>query len=81
MRKPANNRPGHGRILEAWRPPEDAGEPLGCVATTFTFDPAFFEEECLSRFLALETSPEDGAAYLIEREEKLAQATAAVLVD
>lgn len=82
MRKPKTNRPGHGRILDAWQPPEDAGEPLGCAATTFTFDPAFFEEECLSRFLALETGPEDGAAYLIEREEKLAQLVcAAVLVD
>jgi hypothetical protein len=81
MKQRASNRPGYGRILEAWRPPEDAGEPLGCVATTFTFGPAFFEEECLSRFLALETAPEDGAAYLIEREEKLAQAAAAVLVD
>lgn len=82
MRKPENGRPGYGRMLDAWQPPDDAGEPLGCAATTFTFDPAFFEEECLSRFLALETGPDDGAAYLIEREEKLAQLVcAAVLVD
>jgi hypothetical protein len=70
------------RLLEAWVPPADAGEPVGCVATTFTFDPLFFEEHCLSRFLRLETDPrEDGAAYLIEREDKLAQTTVAVLVD
>lgn len=82
MKKPNNSRPGHGRILEAWEPPDDAGEPLGCVVTTFTFDAAFFEEECLSRFLLLETAPEDGAAYLVEREEKLAQLIcAAVVVD
>jgi len=82
MKQRDDAKPGHGRILEAWEPPDEAGEPLGCVATTFTFEPHFFEEECLARFLALETAPEDGAAYLIEREEKLAQlACAAVLVD
>jgi hypothetical protein len=59
--------------------PDNAGDPIGCVATTFTFSPAFFEEECLSRFLRLETDPaEDGPAYLVEREEKLAQLTCAV---
>jgi hypothetical protein len=70
------------RLLDSWTPPEAAGEPLGCVGTTFTFEPAFFEEHCLSRFLRLETDPrEDGAAYLIEREEKLATARSFVLVD
>ena len=70
------------RLLDYWTPPEAAGEPLGCIGTTFTFDPVFFEEHCLSRFLRLETDPrEDGAAYLIEREEKLAIARAFVLVD
>lgn len=76
-------RPGYAKFLDAWTAPEDAGDPIGCLATTFTFDPAFFEEECLGRFLMLETDAgEDGAAYLIEREEKLAQVVcAAVLVD
>jgi len=70
------------RLLDSWTPPEAAGEPLGCIGTTFTFEPAFFEEHCLSRFLRLETDPrEDGAAYLIEREEKLAIARVFVLVD
>ena len=42
-------------------------------STTFTFSPVFFEEECLSRFLGLETDPvEDGPLYIVEREEKLA---------
>jgi hypothetical protein len=76
------SKPGYGRILEAWEAPDQAGEPVGCVATTFTFSPAFFEEECLGRFVGLETTPADGAAYLIEREEKLAHlACAAALVD
>jgi len=70
------------RLLDHWIPPEAAGDPVGCVATTFTFAPDFFEEHCLSRFLRLETDPrEDGAAYLIEREEKLAVSKVFVLVD
>lgn len=70
------------KLLDAWVPPEGAGDPLGCIATTFTFDPVFFEEHCLSRFLRLETDPrEDGAAYLINREEKLAVTRVCVLVD
>ena len=74
---------GQGRILDAWEPPDEAGDPVGCIATTFTFSPAFFEEECLGRFLKLETDAvEDGPVYLIEREEKLAQIVcAAVIVD
>lgn len=79
-----NNIPeGHGRILDAWEPPNDAGDPIGCIATTFTFSPDFFEEECLGRFLKLETDAfEDRPLYLIEREEKLAQVVcAAVIVD
>lgn len=74
---------GYGKLLDAWTAPDDAGDPIGCLATTFTFSPAFFEEECLSRFLSLETdAAEDGPAYIIEREEKLAQVTcAAVIVD
>jgi hypothetical protein len=70
------------KLLEAWEAPHEAGDPVGCIATTFTFDPLFLEEHCLSRFLRLETDPrEDGAAYLIEREEKLATVTVTVLVD
>lgn len=66
-----------------WTAPADAGDPIGCVATTFTFSAAFFEEECLARFLTLDSDPaEDGPAYLIEREEKLAQLVCATaLVD
>lgn len=73
---------GGRRLLDAWLPPADAGEPIGCIATTFTFDPIFFEEHCVARFLRMETDPrEDGAAYLIEREEKLSAIRVSVLVD
>ena len=82
-RRRAEKKPGYGKLLDAWVPPEGAGDPVGCVATTFTFSPVFFEEECLSRFLQLETHPgEDGPLYLVEREEKLSQVIcAAALVD
>lgn len=82
MSREQKNRPGFSQILDAWVPPDSAGEALGCVATTFTFSPNLFESECVARFVGLESEPSDGAAYLIEREEKLAQLLcAAVLVD
>lgn len=72
---------GFGKLLDAWIPPDLAGDPIGCIATTFTFNAAFFEEECLATFLALESEPnEDGPAYLIEREEKLAKLSCAVVL-
>ena len=83
MARRKEGKPGYGKLLDAWTPPEHAGQPVGCLATSFTFSPVFFEEECLGRFLRLETdAAEDGAAYLIEREEKLSQVSCAVaLVD
>ena len=82
-KKKRDSKPGYGKLLDAWVAPENAGEPIGCVATSFTFSPVFFEEECLARFLQLECDPtEDGPAYLVEREEKLAQVScASALVD
>jgi hypothetical protein len=73
-----------GRLLDLWLPPEGAGRPLGCVATTFTFDADFFEQQCLGRFLGLDTRPGEAASdigYLIEREEKLAETPVCVIVD
>lgn len=70
------------RLLDAWQCRSDYGEPIGCVATSFTFDAAFFEEQCLARFLGMETdSAEDERGYRIEREEKLAPTFCAVIVD
>lgn len=74
--------PESTRLLDLWSPGEDFGAPIGCVATTFTLDAGHFEEQCLARFVAMETSPAESArAYLIEREEKLSQVFACVLVD
>jgi hypothetical protein len=83
MSKNKDQSPGYGKILDAWVPPEEAGDPVGCVATSFTFSLVLFEQECLGRFLQLETDPaEDGPAHLIEREERLCQIVcAAALVD
>ena len=74
-------RQGFGRLLDAWTPPPGAGEPVGCAATSFTFDAVFFEEECLGRFLGLSSDPDDdGPAYILEREEKLAQLAGAIAI-
>ena len=73
---------GSGAMLELWRPPQGAGEPVGCLATTFTFSPALFEEQCLARFLEIESEPNrEDLAFLLEREKRLGSAYAAVLAD
>jgi len=70
------------RLLDLWRGEEDFGRPIGCVTTSFTFDAELFEEQCLARFLSIQSNPNEMAkAYLIEREEKLSQCFACVLVD
>ena len=70
------------RLLDLWRGEDGFGRPLGCVTTSFTFDAELFEEQCLARFLSIQSNPNETAkAYLIEREEKLAQCFACVLVD
>jgi hypothetical protein len=69
--------------LDLWLPPEGAGEPFVCLASTFTCDPSFFETECLGRFLRMDTHPQEGedVGYTVEREEKLASTRVSVLVD
>ncbi len=73
---------GSGAMLELWRPPQGAGEPVGCLASTFTFSPALFEEQCLARFLEIESEPNrEDLAFLLEREKRLGSVYAAVLAD
>ena len=74
------------KMLEHWLPPDDAGDPVACLATTFTFDTDFFAEDCLSRFLGISGRDPDGAtgfdiAGLLEEEERLAETRVSVLVD
>lgn len=85
MAKNNDIREGYLRLLDAWDKPHPAAKPIGCLATSFTFDSVFFEEECLGRFVGLETNSQEQELtpqYVIEREEKLSQLKcAAVLVD
>lgn len=70
------------RLLDCWQRKPEYGEPIGCIATSFTFDAAFFEEQCLARFVGMETDPaEDERGYQIEREEKLSPTFCAVIID
>jgi len=75
--------PGQMKLLDLWIPPENAGLPVGCLATSFTFNSVHFEEQCLSRFLGMATDAnEDKIIYIIEREEKLASIEcASALID
>ena len=71
-----------GTLLELWRPPKGAGEPDGCLATTYTFAPGLFDEQCLARFLDIESEPNrEDLAFLLERETRLGSVYAGVLVD
>jgi hypothetical protein len=69
-------------MLELWRPPHGGGDPFGCLATTYTFAPALFDEQCLARFLEIESEPNrEDLAFLLERESRLGGVYAGVLVD
>lgn len=58
------------RFLDFWERKESYGAPVGCLATTFTFDETFFELECL---VGVETDPrESQVGYDVEREEESA---------
>ncbi|QNA44290.1 phospholipase D-like domain-containing protein [Lacibacter sediminis] len=75
------NETAYKTLLDCWGAPDIVEGtdnsaktiPIAFISTTFTFDADFFDEECLTRFLMMETEKEnDGVAFLIEREEKLA---------
>ena len=69
-------------MLELWRPPENAGEPVGCLATTYTFDADLFDGPCLGRFLDIDSEPDrEDVPFLVERANRLGSVYAGVLVD
>jgi hypothetical protein len=69
-------------MLDLWRPPHGAADPVGCLATTYTFGPGLFDEQCLARFLGIESEPNrEDLAFLLERESRLGSVYAGVLVD
>jgi len=53
MVKKKSLEPGVGKLLDAWVPPDEAGDAIGCIATSFSFNAAFFEEECWAASPAL----------------------------
>lgn len=73
------------RLLDWWLAPATAGEPVACLATSFTFDTDFFRDECLARFLGLRSAvgeeASSSAAQINELEERLSAVTAAAIVD
>jgi hypothetical protein len=67
--------PGHSEEV-------GAGAPMACIATTYTFDAAFFEVELLPRFLGVKfDNTEREISFLVEREQALGTVRACVLVD
>jgi hypothetical protein len=65
-----------------WRPLRDVGAPIACLASTYTFHAALFEEELLPRFLGLRfDNTERERVFVAEREDHLGMVTAAVFVD
>ena len=65
-----------------WMPPGDVGAPIACLASTYTFHAALFEDDLLPRFLGLRfDNTERESIFIAEREDKLATVTAAVFVD
>ena len=74
------------RLLDSWSPPDGAGQPVACLATSFTFESDFFTQECLARFLSLSTTSAEGdrissIAALLEEEDRLSEAQISVLID
>jgi hypothetical protein len=71
-----------GAMLELWRPSKGAGDPIGCLTTTYTFHTGLFDEQCLARFLEIESEPNrEELPFLLERESRLGAVYAGVLVD
>jgi hypothetical protein len=63
-------------------PTGEAGQPLVCVASTYTFHAPFFESELLPRFLGLKFDETEGIRpFVVEREQALATTRVCVLVN
>ena len=82
MRRRRGKKASSTARLEVWRPPAGAGDPIGCLTTTYTFTPGLFDEQCLGRFLEIESAPDrEDLPFLLERETRLGGVYAGVLVD
>ena len=61
-----------------WSP----GEPIACVATTYTLHAGFFENELLTRFLGLRfDGTERERSFVVEREAALGRVRVSLLVE
>jgi hypothetical protein len=74
------------RLLDHWSPPDGAGAPVACLATTtFTLESDFFVQDCLSRFLSMSTAVGEGdtisSIAAVLEEDQLNEAQVSVLVD
>jgi hypothetical protein len=49
-------------LLDFWQKPAGAGDPVAILATTFAFEPDFFERNCLARFLEVSSVNEDSGS-------------------
>lgn len=55
---------------------------LGALQRPYTFTPGLFDEQCVARFLEIESEPNrEDLAFLIDRESRLGGVYAGVLVD
>ena len=74
-------------LASSWSAPVDlptgeVGNPIICIASTYTFHASFFESELLPRFLGLKFDETEGVRpFVVEREERLAITRACILVD
>ena len=74
------------KLLDYWSPPDGSGAPRACLATTFTLEADFFTQDCLARFLSLDTVTGEGDAIssiaaLLDEEDRLSETQVTVLVD
>lgn len=69
-----------GKLLDQWEKPADSGDPVGCLCSSFTFHSDLFEEECLGRFLGLDSDAiEESELYALELDSRLSQMGKAVI--
>jgi hypothetical protein len=74
-------------LASAWSVPVDlpdgeAGNPVACIASTYTFHAPLFEAELLPRFLGLKFDETEGdRPFVVEREQALATTRVCVLTD
>lgn len=75
-------------LASMWSPPDkiptrkSAGQPVLCVASTYTFNADFLESDLLPRFLGLRFDDSEGdRPFIVEREEALASCRVSLLVD